>query len=142
MTTVSRPLTPMQTAFVREYHKDNNGTQAAIRAGAAPNSAAVTASKWLTNPKIREAIDAKTQRIEQRAEIDAAAATRRLWDLSEKAEDAGQFGPAVSAIATIVKKFPEFRDASPVDARSITVNFPDSTSPEEKRALLKALRGE
>lgn len=45
-------LTFKQAAFVREYLIDFNGKQAAIRAGYAENSAEVTASKLLSNPKV------------------------------------------------------------------------------------------
>lgn len=42
--------------FIREYLKDFNGTQAAIRAGYSPDSARDTAHELLTNPNIREQI--------------------------------------------------------------------------------------
>ena len=50
--TASKPLTPKQAEFVRQYLVDLNGTQAAIRAGYAAGSAEVTASNLLRNPKI------------------------------------------------------------------------------------------
>ena len=39
--------------FAAEYVKDSNGTQAAIRAGYAPGSAKVTASRLLTRPNVQ-----------------------------------------------------------------------------------------
>ena len=50
-------LTKKQQAFVIEYVKDFNGTQAAIRAGYSENTAAVIASENLTKPNITEAIE-------------------------------------------------------------------------------------
>ena len=60
-------LTDKQAAFVREYVQDFNGTQAAIRAGYAPDSARQQASKNLSKPDIQEAIT------QFRAEADSAA---------------------------------------------------------------------
>ena len=45
-------LNDKQRAFVREYLKDRNGSQAAIRAGYAAAGAHVQASRLLTHPKI------------------------------------------------------------------------------------------
>lgn len=47
---------PRQGQFVREYVKDLNATQAAIRAGYAEDSAHVTASRMLSTAKIQAAI--------------------------------------------------------------------------------------
>lgn len=49
-------LNPRQRAFVAEYLVDLNGTQAAIRAGYAENSAAETASESLRQSNIANAI--------------------------------------------------------------------------------------
>jgi phage terminase small subunit len=48
-----------QEAFVNEYLKDHNGTQAAIRAGYSKRSATAEASRLLTNDNISGAIKAK-----------------------------------------------------------------------------------
>lgn len=53
-----KPLTPLEAAFVREYQVDQNGTKAAIRAGASPTSAKVTASRWLTKANVVAALEA------------------------------------------------------------------------------------
>lgn len=50
------PLTPRQQKFVNAYCEHGVGTKAAIDAGFAEKSAAVTASQLLTNPKIAEEI--------------------------------------------------------------------------------------
>jgi phage terminase small subunit len=67
-----------QDAFVREYVKDRNSKQAAIRAGYAPGSAAVQGSRLLTNDKVRAKIDAATLRLEERAEVCAVDVLREL----------------------------------------------------------------
>ena len=51
-------LTRKQARFVEEYAVDFNGTQAAVRAGYAPRSARVTASRLLTKVAIQEAVGA------------------------------------------------------------------------------------
>lgn len=48
--------------FANEYVIDLNGTRAAIAAGYAPNSADVTASQLLDNPKVIRRINANLSR--------------------------------------------------------------------------------
>lgn len=55
-------LTPKQLLFVKEYIKDFNGKQAAIRAGYTKRSAESTSSTLLSYPKVAEAIRAKTSK--------------------------------------------------------------------------------
>lgn len=62
--------------FVEEYAKDRNGTQAAIRAGYAAASAHSTASELLSNPKVREMVEAEMARVSQEATVDAAMVLR------------------------------------------------------------------
>ncbi|MDE2022168.1 MAG: terminase small subunit [Patescibacteria group bacterium] len=68
-TTALSPLpgvTAQQARFVQEYLVDLNGKQAAIRAGYAVRSAEVTASRLLSNHKVRDAIArAETERMER-----------------------------------------------------------------------------
>lgn len=62
-------LTPKQQRFVLEYLKDQNGKQAAIRAGYAPGSAEVQACRLLRNAQVRAAVDAGQARLAKKAEI-------------------------------------------------------------------------
>jgi len=62
-------MTPRQRAFVREYLKDFNGKQAAIRAGYAAHSAEVTASKLLRVPKVAAAVAKGGARAADKAEV-------------------------------------------------------------------------
>jgi phage terminase small subunit len=78
-------LTPKQRAFVREYLKDSNGTQAAKRAGYAANSAAETASKLLRNPKVRAMLDQRTNEAEAIAVVDKAWVLTKLRENVERA---------------------------------------------------------
>src|SRR5579859_2395380 len=70
-------LTALQNAFILEYPKDWNGTQAAIRAGVAEGNAATQAYKWLINPDIVEAIE------ERKRDLAAAAGISVEWVLRQ-----------------------------------------------------------
>lgn len=50
-------FTARQWAFIQEYGKDRNATQAAIRAGYSANGAEVTAHRLLSDAKIRSEIE-------------------------------------------------------------------------------------
>lgn len=52
----TRELNPKQKAFVREYLKDFNGSQAAIRAGYAPNNVNTIAANLLVKVNVQDAI--------------------------------------------------------------------------------------
>ena len=52
----------MQAQFVAEYLVDQNGKQAAIRAGASPKGAEQQASKWLRLAKVKAAVAQRLER--------------------------------------------------------------------------------
>lgn len=62
-------LTPKQERFVREYRVDMNATQAAIRAGYSAKTAHSAGPRLLENVGVREAIDAKQQKLAAKLEI-------------------------------------------------------------------------
>lgn len=65
-------LSPKERAFVREYLLDENGKQAAIRAGYAPNSAEVQASRLLSKDKVWAAVEAGLKKLEERTLVTKA----------------------------------------------------------------------
>lgn len=66
-------LTQKERRFVAEYPIDLNGAAAAVRAGYAPKSAKVTASRLLKKPAVRVALQDKVERhIEAVAEATAS----------------------------------------------------------------------
>ena len=82
MSSEIKALTPKQTAFVEEYLKDLNATQAAIRAGYSEKTAHSIGQENLTKPEIAAAIEnAKAER-SKRTKIDAD------WLLTRLAEEA------------------------------------------------------
>ena len=71
-------MLPKHIRFCDEYLIDLNGKQAAIRAGYAPNNAEVTASKLLTNVKVRAYIDYQTALIHRRLGVSAERIVNEL----------------------------------------------------------------
>lgn len=74
-------LNPRQEAFVREYLIDRNGKQAAIRAGYAPGSAEVAASRLLSTDKVRLAVKEAMEPVAEEAKVRAADVLRELMRL-------------------------------------------------------------
>lgn len=70
--------------FIAEYLIDQNGKQAAIRAGYSPKSAEVQASVLLRNPKIKAAIDKKIKKIADRSGISAEWVLKNLKEVAER----------------------------------------------------------
>lgn len=62
-------LSPKQEAFCREYVKDFNGTQAALRAGYAKSGAPTAASRLLTNDKVQARLSELTQKAAEKSEL-------------------------------------------------------------------------
>ena len=83
MTTLARK----HETFVREYLVDLNGTQAAIRAGYSAKTAAVSASKMLIIPKIRDSINKAMKDREKRTEVSQDFVIQTIKDVID---DAGQ----------------------------------------------------
>ncbi len=75
-------LTPKQASFVREYLKDHNGKQAAIRTGYSPKSAEVQASVLLSNPKVAAHLAALAK---QATDDTVADARRTLQEMTRLA---------------------------------------------------------
>jgi len=74
--------TDRQAAFTREFCKDFNATQAAIRAGYSEAAAHVQGSRLLANAKVRGAIERRLEQIAAVAEVDAAMVVRELLDVA------------------------------------------------------------
>ncbi|HBB1391636.1 TPA: terminase small subunit, partial [Escherichia coli] len=76
-------LTDKQELFAREYLKDLNATQAAIRAGYSEKTARATGSENLSKPDIADRIaELKAERNEEIG-IDAAYVLRRLTEIDQ-----------------------------------------------------------
>jgi phage terminase small subunit len=71
MSMAGKGLTPKQRLFVREYIKDWNATQAAIRAGYSNRTAQEQSSRLLSNVMVQEAVRTAMSKCEEKIEIDA-----------------------------------------------------------------------
>lgn len=93
----STPCIPAQDKrmrFIQEYCRDNNGAAAAIRAGYAPKTAHVTASRLLRNANIRSAIEQSQAGYAAEAKLDAQSYWKQLkrlvdFDPAELFDDRG-----------------------------------------------------
>lgn len=76
-------LTDKQELFCREYLKDLNGKQAAIRAGYSEKTAEFQASRLLSNDKLQTRITELKNKRNERIEIDADYMTKTLLNWLE-----------------------------------------------------------
>src|SRR5215475_13754680 len=91
-------LTPKQATFVREYLKDLNATQAAIRAHYSPKTAFVVGYENLKRPYIQAAIQAAMDARAKRTEITIDRVLLELArlafvDVRQFYDDSGKFKP-------------------------------------------------
>ena len=80
-------LTPKQSAFVQEYLKDLNGTQAAIRAGYSKKTANEQAARLLANASVQAAVTKGREKLAAKAEVTAERVLNGL--LKEATADDG-----------------------------------------------------
>lgn len=75
-------LTEKQKKFSREYLKDFNATQAAVKAGYSKRSANVIAAQNLTKVSIQQYLAKSLKKAEERAEIDISKIVKHLHDMA------------------------------------------------------------
>lgn len=76
-------MKPKHRRFVSEYIKDQNGTQAAIRAGYSKKTAQEQSSDLLSKPIIRAAVDAALEKIHSNAEVTQERILKALLNIAE-----------------------------------------------------------
>ena len=96
-------LNPKQAAFVREYQKDRNATQAAIRAGYSEKTARSQGQRLLTYVDIAEAIDAAAAQHAERCDITVDSLTKELEADRGLARTSKQASAAITATMSIAK---------------------------------------
>lgn len=92
-------LPPKQRLFIAEYVVDKNAKQAAIRAGYSAKTAEVQGSRLLSNVKVRELIDKKLEKLEEKVGLTAervmrevkAIATSNIMDGMKYDPNTGEF---------------------------------------------------
>lgn len=129
-------LSRKQLAFVREYAKDCNGAQAAIRAGYKAKSAKVQASVLLTKPNVRAAVAAGQAKAAAKAEVSVEYVIRNLRDLAEQAMADGDRAAANRSLELLGRHVGAFVDR--LDIRADLVNLTDA---ELDRRIAERLRG-
>lgn len=78
-----KKLSPKQRRFIAEYLKDQNGTQAAIRAGYSAKTAQVQSSDLLSKPMVRAAVDTELARIQEKAGVTQERILNALLNIAE-----------------------------------------------------------
>lgn len=78
-----KPLSPKQRRFIAEYLKDQNGTQAAIRAGYSKKTAQEQSSDLLSKPIIRAAVDTELAKIQDKAGVTQERILIALLNIAE-----------------------------------------------------------
>ena len=123
-------MTPKQQMFVKEYLKDLNGTQAAIRAGYAESGAHTEGHRLLMNAEVAEAIQAAKSKREAKMEITAEWVLNKLM---EKATDSEKDADQIRATELLGKHLALFTENS-----NVSVNLPQ----EIVRKAVKADAGQ
>ncbi|MEQ8710235.1 MAG: terminase small subunit [Rhodospirillales bacterium] len=96
-------LTAKQAKFVEEYCIDQNGTQAALRAGYSEKTAYSIASENLRKPEISAVILERMAEHRARCESSIDGLTRKLWDICTAAMHRNQNSAAVQAVMAIAR---------------------------------------
>lgn len=100
---MAKALKAKQRMFAREYLRDSNGTQAAIRAGYSKKTAQEQASRLMKNPLIRELICESTTSIAEDCQLDRSWLLTELRKNYDLAMGAGRFGHAIQILGMIEK---------------------------------------
>ena len=90
-------LSPKQARFVAEYLKDQNATQAAIRAGYSQKTAAQQGSRLLMNVEVAKAVGQKQKRVAAKAEITVESLAREFEEARQLALQEKQASAMVAA---------------------------------------------
>lgn len=90
-------LSPKQARFVAEYLKDQNATQAAIRAGYSKGTAKQQGSRLLTNADVVAEVNKRQKRVATKAEITVESLAREFEEARALAKKHGQASAMVAA---------------------------------------------
>ena len=128
-------MNPKQERFCQEHAIDLNGTQAAIRAGYAPGSAHVTASRLLRNAKVRERVDQLIVEHRERIEVSVDSLSKLFIDDRKLAHDNKQAGAAVSATEKLAKLHGLMSERLKVDVNVTTGLMTDAEIDAERDGI-------
>jgi phage terminase small subunit len=135
-------LTPRQAKFVQEYLVDGNGTQAAIRSGAAAAGAHVWASRALKDPKVQKAMQALQSADAARLHIKRENVVAALLEAVETAREQKEPMAMIRGLAELGKMMgfsaPRQIEVKPVDKELATMNQMSKMTDSELMALISA----
>ena len=126
----TRPLTPKQAAFVREYLVDLNATQAAIRAGYSAKTARASGPRMLTFVAVKAAVSSALVKQAAKSELSAEFVLSGIRSVVERCEAAGvkHSLPALKGYELLGKYLKLF-------AERLSLENPDGTPLVEGNAL-------
>lgn len=131
-------LKDSQQRFIEEYLVDNNGTQAAIRAGYSVNTAASQASRLLRNAQVRAALDAAIAEQSERTGITADRVLQEYADLAfADPHDAAALNAKVRALDALGKHLGLFRENLNVSV-AVEHTIPEETA-RDARDIIESL---
>lgn len=90
-------MTERQRKFVREYIKDGNAAQAAVRVGYQKKHARKTGCRLLSRPDVKQAVQAARAPALEACQITMESHMAKLSALRDAAEGVGQYGAAIKA---------------------------------------------
>jgi len=128
-----------QRRFADEYLKDRNGKQAAIRAGYAPGSAEVTASRLLSHAKVSAYIAKQVNKRSEKLQIDAEWVLREAADLYVECRREGDRSQANKCLDTIGKHIDVQAFKDKVDLTSSDGSMIPKASVSLDAAAIKAI---
>ena len=98
-------LTEKQERFAQEYVVDCNATQAAIRAGYAPNAAQEQSSRLLSKAIVKARVRELQEKVAERTAKTAEDVIRGLWREAEQTGVGASHSARVSAYGLLAKHF-------------------------------------
>lgn len=128
------PLSPKHQRFVAEYLKDQNATQAAIRAGYSEKTAQKNAARLTANEGIKGAIVASLVRATEKAELKAADVLEEIRLVAF--QRASMYFDEKGALLPI-HKLPASADASLADHEVVTGNVDAGDGKRDRIVKLK-----
>lgn len=111
-------LNPKQQAFVNEYVKDFNGTQAAIRAGYSKKTANEQAAQLLAKLSIQQAVKGFQQKVAQNTEVTVESLILELKKIAFS--DVGKYLEPGNEVTDIAALPPEVRAAVASVKKTVT----------------------
>lgn len=107
---MAEEMTDKQKMFVKEYMKDLNATQAAIRAGYSEDTAKQIGYENLTKPYIQEAIEKEMEERTKKVEISAEYVLSNLKKVAENSMDRNDSAGANKSLELLGKYLKLFTD--------------------------------